>query len=73
VWARSRVLESLKSRLAFVLISKLYRSMYANTGISTDSARVKRSTRSARWLASMARRLFVAQPMPDLAVPDGRM
>jgi len=72
VWARSRVLESLKSRLAFVLISKLYRSMYANTGISTDSARVKRSTRSARWLAAVARRLFVASPMPDLAIPDGQ-
>ena len=69
VWARSRVLQSLKSRLAFVLISKLYRSMYANTGISTDSARVKRSTRSARWLAAVARRLFVAAPMPDLAMP----
>ena len=28
-----------KARLAFVLISKLYRQMYANTGIATDSAR----------------------------------
>ena len=40
--ARSCV-ESLKSRLAFVLISKLYRQMYANTGIATDSARINRS------------------------------
>ena len=32
-----------KARLAFVLISKLYRQMYANTGIATDSARVTRS------------------------------
>ena len=32
-----------RSRLAFVLISKLYRQMYANTGIATDSARVSRS------------------------------
>ena len=39
VWARSRVVESLKARVAFVLISKLYRQMYANTGIATDSAR----------------------------------
>ena len=30
----------MRARLAFVLISKLYRQMYANTGIATDSARV---------------------------------
>jgi len=52
-----------------VLISKLYRQMYANTGIATDSARVARSARRARWLAKMARRLFIAAPMPDLAEP----
>ena len=48
VWARSRCLISLRSRLAFVLISKLYRQMYANTGIATDSARVNRANRWAR-------------------------
>ena len=32
VWRRSRCVKSMKSRLAFVLISKLYRQMYANTG-----------------------------------------
>ena len=69
VWARSRCVDSLKSRVAFVLISKLYRQMYANTGIATDSARVGRSTRWARWIASPCRRLFTARPMPDLAVP----
>ena len=45
VWRRSRVVESLRARLAFVLISKLYRQMYAGTGIATDSARVRRSAR----------------------------
>ena len=69
VWARSRVVTSLRARLAFVLISKLYRQMYANTGIATDSARVSRSTRWARWLARPCRRLFVAAPMPHLQVP----
>jgi len=69
VWRRSRVVESLKSRLAFVLVSKLYRQMYANTGIATDSARVQRSARWARWIGRASRRLFVARPMPDLAVP----
>ena len=37
----------------FVLISKLYRQMYANTGIATDSARVARSARRARVLAQV--------------------
>jgi radical SAM superfamily enzyme YgiQ (UPF0313 family) len=69
VWARSRCVRSVKGRLAFVLISKLYRQMYANTGIATDSARHTRASRWARWLAKPLRRLFTARPMPDLQVP----
>jgi hypothetical protein len=69
VWERSRCVRTLKSRAAFVLISKLYRQMYANTGLATDSARATRSARWARIIASAARRLFVADPMPDLAMP----
>ncbi len=69
VWARARVVKSWRGRLAFVLLSKLYRRMYATTGIATDSARVARSVRIARWLAGPCRRLFKAAPMPDLAVP----
>jgi radical SAM superfamily enzyme YgiQ (UPF0313 family) len=69
VWQRSSCVRSLKSRLAFVLVSKLYRQMYANTGIATDSARVARSAKRARLLAGIARRLFTAAPMPDLAEP----
>ncbi len=45
------VVKSLKARLAFLLISKIYRQMYANTGIATDSARVNRSAQWARWMA----------------------
>ena len=41
----------LRARLAFVLLSKLYRQMYANTGIATDSARVNRANRWARLIA----------------------
>ena len=70
-WARSACVKSLRARIAFVLVSKLYRQMYANTGIATDSARVERSARRARWLARMARRLFVAKPMPHLQEPPG--
>jgi radical SAM superfamily enzyme YgiQ (UPF0313 family) len=69
IWQRSACVRSLRARLAFLLISKLYRQMYANTGIATDSARVARSAKRARWLAKAARRLFVAKPMPDLADP----
>jgi hypothetical protein len=72
VWQRSDCIKSLKGRLAFVLLSKLYRQMYANTGIATDSARVSRSQGRARFLAKIARRLFVAAPMPDLQVPRAR-
>jgi hypothetical protein len=70
IWQRSTCVRSLRARLAFLLISKLYRQMYANTGIATDSARVAKSARRARWLARAARRLFVAAPMPDLAEPS---
>jgi radical SAM superfamily enzyme YgiQ (UPF0313 family) len=64
IWERSRCTPTLRSRLAFVLISKLYRQMYANTGIATDSARVNRANRWARLIAKPCRRLFVARPLP---------
>ena len=69
VWRRSRCVRSLKSRLAFMLVSKLYRQMYGNTGIATDSARVSRAATWARWLAIPLKRLFTAEPMPELQVP----
>jgi len=68
IWERSRAVWSLKGRLAFLLISKLYRQMYANTGIATDSARVNRSARWARLMAIPCRRLFSGRPMPNLTV-----
>lgn len=73
VWLRSRVVESIRARIAFVLISKLYRHMYANTGIATDSARVQRSARRARWIGHACRRLFIGKPMPDLAFPSEQL
>jgi len=69
VWARSRCTPTLRSRLAFILLSKLYRQMYANTGIATDSARVNRANRWARLIAKPCRRLFVAKPLPSLQAP----
>lgn len=70
IWKRSNCVRSLKARTAFLIISKLYRQMYANTGISTDSARRQTANRWARLLAKSCRRLFRASPMPGLAVPS---
>jgi radical SAM superfamily enzyme YgiQ (UPF0313 family) len=73
IWKRSQCVKSLKSRLAFLFISKLYRQMYANTGIATDSARRKSANRWARWLAKPCQRLFQGKAMPDLAVSCTRL
>jgi len=69
IWKRSRCVKSLRSRLAFLFVSKLYRQMYANTGVATDSARESRAATWARWLAKPTRLLFQGTPMPDLQVP----
>jgi len=71
IWKRSNCVKSLKARLTFLFVSKLYRQMYANTGIATDSARRKTANRWARWLAKPCLRLFQGKPMPELAVPTG--
>ena len=70
IWARSRCTPTLRARLAFLLISKLYRQMYANTGIATDSARVSRANRWARLIAKPCRHLFTASPLPSLEDPS---
>jgi len=72
IWKRASCVKSWKSKLAFVFISKLYRQMYANTGIATDSARRKSANNSARWMAALCLRLFRAKPLPDLKVPGAR-
>jgi len=69
IWVRSQFIKSLRARLAFLLISKIYRQMYADTGIATDSARVSRSVRWARLQAKPCQRLFAGVPMPDLEIP----
>lgn len=69
IWKRANCTKSLKARLAFVFVSKLYRQTYADTGIATDSARQKNANRWARWTARICLQLFRGQPMPDLQVP----
>ena len=70
IWERARIVKSLKSRVVFVLISKLYRQMYANTGIATDSARRTKSMRWALMIAKPCRKLLGTTPMPELQVPS---
>jgi radical SAM superfamily enzyme YgiQ (UPF0313 family) len=67
IWQRSACTPNLRSRIAFMFLSKLYRQMYAGTGISTDSARRKKSKAWARWTAHQCKKLFQAKPMPELA------
>jgi radical SAM superfamily enzyme YgiQ (UPF0313 family) len=69
IWKRSACTPTLRARIAFVLLSKLYRQMYAGTGISTDSARRKKAKNSARWIARQTRKVFQAKPMPELKSP----
>jgi len=69
IWRRSSVTPTLRSRLAFVLLSKLYRQMYAATGLATDSARISRAADWASLVAKPLRRLFQSEPMPELQVP----
>lgn len=69
IWRRSACTPTFRARLAFVFLSKLYRQMYAGTGISTDSARRKKSKKWARWTAKHCRKLFQAKPMPELMLP----
>jgi radical SAM superfamily enzyme YgiQ (UPF0313 family) len=69
IWQRSACTPTLRARVAFMFLSKLYRQMYAGTGISTDSARRKKSKSWARWTAKQCRKLFAATPMPELQSP----
>ena len=64
---RARVVNRSSRALAFVLISKIYRQMYANTGIATDSARVSRSAQWARWMARPAGACLRASPCPSFS------
>ena len=70
IWKRSRFIKSKKGRLAFLLISKVYRQMYADTGIATDSARTSWSAKWARWLSLPCQKLFAGRAMPQLEVPQ---
>ena len=69
IWKRSSCVTSIRARLAFVFVSRLYRQMYAKTGIASDSARKNKANAGARWLAKQCRRLFQAKPMPGLELP----
>jgi hypothetical protein len=69
IWTRSACCPNITSRIAFMFLSKLYRQMYAGAGISTDSARRKKSKAWARFTARQCKKLFRAKPMPELPSP----
>jgi hypothetical protein len=75
LWDRSRRASTLWERLAFVLLSKIYRQMYARTGLATDSARVQRAAFWVRILARPCRRLFKERPAVPIreAVPAAQV
>lgn len=70
IWERSSCTPNWRARLGFIFLSKLYRQMYAGTGISTDSARRKKSKTWARMTAKYCKKLFRAKPMPELEGPQ---
>ena len=70
IWQRSgRYTRKLPGRLVFMLISKVFRQMYADTGLATDSARVAWTKKYTKYLANICARFFKGKPMPDLAIP----
>jgi hypothetical protein len=69
VWRRSGAAWNLRARIAYVFVSKLYRQMYATTGISSDNARRYNARKWARWLGKPCVYLFKAKPMPSLQAP----
>ncbi len=69
IWKRSSCTPTLRARLGFIFLSKLYRQMYAGSGISTDSARKRKANSSARFIARHCRKIFQAKPMPELKIP----
>jgi radical SAM superfamily enzyme YgiQ (UPF0313 family) len=70
IWVRSgKFTGDIRGRLAFLLISKLYRQMYADTGLATDSARVAWTKKYTKHLAKFTQRLFKGKPMPELQIP----
>lgn len=66
IWRRSACTPTMRARLAFISISKLYRQMYADTGLATESARQKKAKIAARFTARQCRKLFQSKPMPEL-------
>ena len=69
IWRRSRCVRKIRARLAFLFISKLYRQMYANTGIAANSSSHAGAVKWARIIAKPCRALFAAKPRPDLPIP----
>jgi len=62
IWRRSACTPSVRARIAFVLLSKLYRQMYAGTGISTDRPVARRRRGPRDGLRDRRARSFRRNP-----------
>ncbi len=69
-WQRSNILKAIRNRLIFVVASKVMLQAFGNTGLSTDSARASRATKLGGIGFSILQKMFAAQPMPELEVPE---
>ena len=69
-WQRSNILKSIRNRLIFLVASKVMLQAFGNTGLSTDSARASRATKLGGIGFSLLQKMFAAQPMPELEVPE---
>ena len=69
-WQRSNILKAIRNRLIFVVASKVMLQAFGNTGLSTDSARASRATKLGGIGFSLLQKMFAAQPMPELEVPE---
>ena len=69
-WQRSDILKSIGNRLIFLVASKVMLQAFGNTGLSTDSARASRATKLGGIGFSLLQKMFAAQPMPELEVPE---
>jgi len=66
IWDRAHAAKRMRSRLAFVLASKLLRQMYVRPNLAQNRSGQRQAKRLARYLARPCQRLFRAREMPEL-------
>ena len=67
LWRRTAAFRSLRGRVLFFVICRMFQRMFFTTGIATDSARISASSATVKYLARLCCRGFVARPLDDAA------